>query len=883
MIGTTAGLGGFGAGASKQSKLRVPTLGSLATGRSTANAAAGKENQDNDFNDSENQRTGSDPEDASHDAHVIDNSPSFARSSPSSTFHVNDTVASTATNNDHKSTPPDPLPTPSPSLAAALMGSAGQNVPPSPIRTLQDPWGRSNGNGNGNGNADEFEFADLSSIADLTRDDSIITAKSVLVGDLDDMIGEDYGNDNSSGGGIAGHQSTFASTTTPSKDENSYNDGDSRAKVSEKWTRSLRLEAAFRAEEALINSIANIDPTSALHEHYQAIGRTSQQPQYRDVQHRDSNGIATGWWRSILSCPMMEKDYCSALPYSILLPDSSGSNGRDDTAIGDTATCVAASSAWSNILTKLGEYKEFDDGYVYFKSKKGARKAAALCAYEANIVYSRGSAFRTSQDGSNDELNAQVNHIMYRSKSEAIGAIPLANTPSSDNLFEESPGKILTPAKAADTSGTGDAEPLLPSTTSTRRLGYSPRSYYPAWVERLCRLGVDPLSINIEFREKLSKAPTHQHPQYLSKSCPTKLCCVMKVSSPLKLTAVSLPFQSRSKALESASLLVEDEVHRQDIATKRHDLSGNGTKWEVKEGLIRSAPEKMATFVFSPPLCFTAPIKASDDTELFVYELDLATESGAPFVPTAMGLSLYATTRMAVVFGRDIFADSSNSNERQVDFIAEIPTRNGLDKVKVALRKKVALRLSPKDAKDKLLTIKRFNTVLCGWKLYGLVKWSRSRGSVNLKHNPEWPQHDDAQDNKRTVLFAPLRQKISTNQDEDLDAEIDWNLMRRVERFELQPYVVTVDSCGHPGVRKIRSCHMAIALALSAVIVNAYNATRIRNNDIILDECILDKLLNAPIACMWLAFHALAVLIISLLPPKRTLDADTLKNIDGIG
>jgi len=872
MIGN-AGLGGLGGRASAQSTLPVPTLGSLATSSNIA-AAGGKENLNQEGSDtttsghsaavsepaSNNGAKQTQSED-SNDAHVIDNSPSFARSSPSSTFHADDTLVSSANSSSNNE---GPLPTPSPTLAAALVGSSGEHVPPSPIRTLQDPWTRSNENGG------EIEFADLSSIGDLTRDDSIITATSVLVGDLD-CIGEVEGTDsnNSSGGGIAGQKLTFASTT-PSKDGNE----DSKAEVAE----SELLKAAYEAEQALVRSIGDADPTSALHEHYQSIGRANGKPKYRDVQHRDGRGIVTGWWRSVLSCPVMEKDYYSGLPHSLWLDDNHGS-GVDSS--GSTSKInTTTTNGWSNILTKLGEYAKFDDGYVYFKSKKGARKSAALCAYEANVVCSRSTTL-LSQGSANKEM-IQIAQIMCRSESEATATVNLlsANPPSDadDKLFAESPGKTMTPEKAADTNGTADEESFVPSGISRMQRGYAPRSSYPAWVERLHRLGVDPSSILIEFREKLAKAPKNQQPTYLSRDCPTELCCIMNVSSPLELTAVSRPFQSRAMALESASLLVAEEIRRQNISTSRGaDGSHTTPDWEAKEGLIRSYSEKNATFIFPPPLCFTAPIEENNtgtSTELLVYELDFKTESGSPFISTTMGISSNATTRMAVVFGQDIFSDEGALEARQVETLIDLPTRNGLDKVKVTLRNRTVLYLAANDVHDKIRAMKRFNTVLCAWKQYGLMKWSRSLGSVSLKDKPKWAQRDGARGNQRTCLFVPLRRDPYADKDA---VEIDWNLIRRVESFKLQPYFLAVGGNWRvPGMYSSR--HVAFVLALSAVVYGFHAADISQQCALIWSECRMNKLQNAPIACMWLVFHAFVLLFISFLPPKRTVDKDNLKN-----
>mmetsp|Transcript_24930 Transcript_24930/g.72113 ORF Transcript_24930/g.72113 Transcript_24930/m.72113 type:complete len:111 (-) Transcript_24930:1130-1462(-) len=62
-------------------------------------------------------------------------------------------------------------------------------------------------------------------------------------------------------------------------------------------------------------------------------------------------------------------------------------------------------------------------GHVYFKSKKGARKAAAIATYGANVFASR-QGNGTNGDGS------VITQVMFTSKAEAIGAIPSTATVS---------------------------------------------------------------------------------------------------------------------------------------------------------------------------------------------------------------------------------------------------------------------------------------------------------------------------------------------------------------------------------------------------------------------------------------------------------------------
>ena len=271
------------------------------------------------------------------------------------------------------------------------------------------------------------------------------------------------------------------------------------------------------AERTLLTAIGTSDPTSALLEYYQSLGRGKRknngeddksnhsqpkQPTYRDIQHRDERGVITGWWRSVLHCPVMDREYPSGLPWSVWLTHACMSNADD--IKGDDDACAGAD--WDVILTKLGESKIFDDGLVYFKSKKGARKAAAIAAYEANLLAKSRKSDDTSDSAEGSLVDTQV---MFSSKAEVLGTVSSSGASSGILAGDEDESEATVKVGALSESNNivvPTTEPTAPA-EPTKRVGYAPRSHYPEWVNRLSRLGVTASSINIKFRENLPTQP----------------------------------------------------------------------------------------------------------------------------------------------------------------------------------------------------------------------------------------------------------------------------------------------------------------------------------------------------------------------------------------
>ena len=627
-----------------------------------------------------------------------------------------------------------------------------------------------------------------------------------------------------------------------------------------------------KAERTLLTAIGTSDPTSALLEYYQSLGKGKgkgknkgeddksnnsnkpKQPTYRDIQHRDERGIITGWWRSVLHCPVMDGEFPSGLPWSVWRTHACISEA-DNATKGDDNACTHGD--WKVILTKLGESKIFDDGLVYFKSKKGARKAAAIAAYEANLLAKSRKSDGTSGSAEGSLVNIRV---VFSSRAEVLGTV--SSSGASNALWVGDKDESEATVKVGALSESNNI--AVPATEPTKRVGYAPRSHYPEWVNRLSRLGVTASSINIKFREYSPTQPEGTGINYIDRDCPTELCTVVELSSPFRFTTSSLPSVSRAEALKSMSLLVEDEARRLNVQV----LSDTEINWEIKEGLLRSAPDKTATFYFPPPPCFTVSIDENAH-HLVAYEMVFTNDSGEDFASSAMGLSPQVCSRMALVLGQEFFNGDIGSSDA-VDTIIEIPTRSGNEKVNLALRRRTVINIGGNN--DPLQTMRHFNTTVKDWKRYGFVGYSRSRGSVTLK-GPMKFQDDNRTKGDRSCMFVPLKEDDGSD-----GILIDWDLMTRVVEYNIEPYYLPrglVGSC-------VESQHMALFIWGVLIVSFGYQWLRMQEpvikNALVFDWTKLFIAESAPAFYPWLAYVCLAFFFLSIPPPKKTVDDEVLAN-----
>ena len=505
---------------------------------------------------------------------------------------------------------------------------------------------------------------------------------------------------------------------------------------------------------------------------------------------------------------------------------------------------------------------------MYFKSKKGARKAAAIAAYEANLL----AKSRNSNGTSDQSRGISIGQVMFSSNAEVLWSISSSGASRALLVGDENESETTAQAIASfaptkynnitipATEPTAPAEP-------TKRVGYAPRSHYPEWVNRLSRLGVTASSINIKFREYLPTQPEGPGIKYIDRECRTELCAVVELSSPFRFTTLSLPSVSRAEALKSMSLLVEEEARRLNVQV----LSETDINWEIKEGLLRSAPDKTATFHFSPPPCFTVSIDENAH-HLVVYEMVFTStnESGEDFVSSAMSLSPRVCSRMALVLGQDFFHGNKGGNDA-VNTIIEIPTRSGNEKVNLALRRRTVISLGGNN--DALRKMRHFNTIVKDWKRYGFVGYSKSRGSVKLK-GPMKFQDDNRSKGDSSCMFVPLKEEDGSG-----GILIDWDLMTRVVEYNIEPYYLPKGLVGG----RVQSQHVRFIVGLSSVAFACYQWLRMEEPAVIKNVFDFDwtKLFiadSAPALYPWLACVCLALFFFSIPPPKKTVDDEVLAN-----
>ena len=313
------------------------------------------------------------------------------------------------------------------------------------------------------------------------------------------------------------------------------------------------------------------------------------------------------------------------------------------------------------------------------------------------------------------------------------------------------------------------------------------------------------------------------------------------------------------------SLLVEEEARRLNVQV----LSETDINWEIKEGLLRSSPEKTASFHFPPPPCFTVSIDENAH-HLVAYEMVFTTNSGEIFVSSAMGLSPRVCSRMALVLGQDFFHGDTECSDA-VKTKIEIPSQSGNEKVNLALRRRTVVSLGGND--DALRKMRHFNTIVKDWKRYGFVGYSRSRGSVKLK-GPMKFQDDNRRKGDRSCMFVPLKE------DDGSDGTlIDWDLMTRVVEYDIGPYYLPRSFVGG----RIQSQLVVLIISLSIVASVCYQCLRVQEPAVEKNALDFDwtKLIiadSAPAIYPWLACVCLVICFLSMSPPKKTVDDEVLAN-----
>jgi dsRNA-specific ribonuclease len=442
-------------------------------------------------------------------------------------------------------------------------------------------------------------------------------------------------------------------------------------------TEQVLRDAASEAIE-LIKKFTYTDPLMELTEYYQKRGHTtSLSDAFTHVS--DGPNRAKPYWRCTFKCPIGGEETSSSLPLPLI---HGGQSNNDDLA---------------ELSDRFFGPHKIVNGLVFFKTKKGAKKSAAMAML----------MLKTEQD------NSTLNNVLVESKDEA--SLILLQSPKQDALVE--------PQKAP----------------KTRRL--------PSWVHELNKVGIE--KVRITYQERLKDDGAWR-------GKPTDLCCIMSISKPIETSVIGLPYPSKQDARQSAVALLVEKIGRLDplsveeengtvpddksIYRKKHDLF----TCDVQMGKYVSPVPQWARRAISPQ---------ADGSKGYLYELVILTKSERPVACDKLLVVQSEAARIGIIFPENCgptkvtgysthFCFQSGSGEY---FTAKLESRTVVD---------LDDFLQNEDSKKSgLMSIQRFNRIIAMWKTYGI---GGDLGQPISTESPFLSQCDTSQF-ARTYMFVPLQ------------------------------------------------------------------------------------------------------------------------------
>jgi hypothetical protein len=348
-----------------------------------------------------------------------------------------------------------------------------------------------------------------------------------------------------------------------------------------------------------------------------------------------------------------------------------------------------------------------DEGWVYFSTKRAARKSCAIAVLDAI----------------RDECGLSPLDMWCSTSFAESGGLQIAKL-------------LWMPSRmhAANYSSSvmGNVQQWKrPESTSTLIMAAQPPTavrgcQFPNWVHTVYSLGIT--SIEISYHEY--RDPNDTGEWRLEQ--PSLLCCQMSVRSPLYVKVISDAFTSKQNACESAARLLQVEVARSATA-KVHASSTAGTRKEesVLEALMASS-ENGIQMMYSIP-AWAQPWQHARwlTNSMHLFEITFECGKGQPLWINENGHH----TRIGVLLHTDIFPPFSTGHSMSVSF--PLPDKDGSRQMRsdnsmiarATLTKLVIfeqpfdqLALSNGTSVDCLVALHLFNTSLQKWKSYGMGK-----------------------------------------------------------------------------------------------------------------------------------------------------------------
>ena len=300
----------------------------------------------------------------------------------------------------------------------------------------------------------------------------------------------------------------------------------------------------------------------------------------------------------------------------------------------------------------------------------------------------------------------------------------------------------------------------------------------PSWVHEVHAVGIRADTLSIAYKEKLgNKLPR------IGES--TKLCCILFIQEPIELKVVGLPSWTKRDALESAIMLLLDEVLRQTGGIKySQEPSIPGRAQAEKKRLLACNPA-LTSYITHNSNWSTGMLPFHTSTtdlekggKLFLYTLEFFDSEKCNLATARAGVA--KPTPLGVLFTAEIPASPSGQYEAR--FPIKLKGTSNIDFAVVRLSTGMQLSTlsgSPSTllSRSRMQHLIMFNREIQDWKSYGL----RSSKGFQASKQPN---------EGKTYMFAPLVVHVG----QECDLSVDWKMLRDISSQKQKPYIDSIDS-----------------------------------------------------------------------------------------
>jgi dsRNA-specific ribonuclease len=519
-------------------------------------------------------------------------------------------------------------------------------------------------------------------------------------------------------------------------------------------TASALLQEATTRAIAIFEQFSFTDPLIKLDEVYRELGIKNSGDYFSITESsslHEKKGRSKLWYCSF-RCPLnFELKASSCLPLPLLVRAGNQEN-RD--------------ALMEHTLNFFDHY-ELKDGQVYFQSRRGAKKSAAL---KTLLLLNKV----TNHDTSSQE-------IFFESTMEAEAHLQAHSHHCWCQQKELSASASHRP-------------PALISRQSQR---------FPQWVHDLSNvLDVSSQGLVITYQEFFDGGNAELAHTYW-KGQPTLLYCTMEIPKK-KIKVVGSAFPSKKEARGSALGLLLDTLGRLKQKEEESKLlcKSHLNNYENKMAIYKTCQRQQTKFVF--PLSrwarqsFFIPSPKTKQY-LYLYELRFMGKSGQLLVPDGMNLNEEDATPLGIIFPADIEPPVGARQYSNPSFLTtfNVPVKKGeVEATTVCLRHRTLLDLGDFGVKDRLESLVHFNRIFIRWHEYGIIDNKPVRNNQfsapTFKTHNAKANHTQLSSKDRTYLFVPLQFSLDEPQcatSQHRMESINWKLVEDVNRAKMTSYL----------------------------------------------------------------------------------------------